>query len=51
MKAETDGATYAVVFAVAALTVGVLDRFEEATVVATDCSRGWNDFQDINSYD
>lgn len=50
MKAEIDGAIYVVVLTVAALTVGVLDHFDEVTVVATDCLRGWNDLQGVSSY-
>lgn len=48
MMAEMDDdAVYVVVIAVVALTAGTLNRFDEASAVATNYSQDWNDLQEI----
>lgn len=46
MMAEQGGASYAAVAVVVPLLVVALTHSDEVTVVATNCSRGWNGLQD-----
>lgn len=46
MMAEQGGASYAAVAVVVPLLVVALTHSDEVTVVATNCSQGWNGLQD-----
>ncbi len=46
MMAEQDDATYAAETVIVPLLVVALTHSDEATVVATNCSRGWKGLQD-----